>query len=129
MAERVRLTGGRMDESNEGIDAQVDEFHNLHVKQGQINASNKVYENASFASGDSPETCNFYGDTGRVSSSGYIVCDGTGDIQVDVSRDGLIYDEAWTMKENEVLDLSHVRVNKIRITHLGTDSAYRVNLI
>jgi hypothetical protein len=129
MAERVRISGGRMDESNEGIDAQVDEFHNLHIKKGQINASNKTYEDTSFTSGDSPATHNFYADTGRVTSDGYIVCDGSGDIQVAISRDGLIYDDTFTIKKDEVVELSHVRISKIRVTHTGTDSSYRINLI
>ena len=130
MAERVRVTGGNIDGvDNEAIDAQVNkESASLHTIAGQINASNKTYEDASFVTGDSPVTINFYGDTGRVSVDGYVVCDGPGNIQVAVSRDGLIYDDTFTMKEGEVVCLDHVKVNKIRISWTA-DSAYRVNLI
>lgn len=130
MAERVRITGGNMGGlNNEGRDAQVDVNGNLHVREGVHNFLNKTYENTSFDSGDSPETCSFHADTGRNAVDGWIQCDGPGNIQVDYSMDGLLYGDKFTVKKNESVDLLRMNINKLRITHTGEDSAYRVFLI
>ena len=125
MAERVRITGKS---ENEGIDAQVSQQGNLHVQAGSIDGANKVYETASFIESGSPATHNFFGDTGRTATSGYIICDGPGDIKIDVSRDGLTYDDKATLKSGEILHIDHMLVNRVRITWVS-NSAYRINLI
>ena len=134
MAEPVRIIGGNVKEngiqvSNEQLQAQVDTSHNLQVREGTVDKTNKTYEDTSFVVGDSPAVHDFFGDTARNSVDGYIICDGTGNISVDISRDGLTYDSAWTMKKGEVAILDHLTISKIRVTHSGTDSAYRINLI
>ncbi len=130
MAERVRITGGNIDgDNNEGRDAQVDQWGNLRVREGVYKADNKAYEDTSFVAGDSPQTHDFNNDKGRNAIDGYIICDGSGNIQVDVSRDGLSYGDKWTMKKGERVNLLHFDIDKIRVTHTGADSAYRINLI
>jgi len=130
MAEPVRIEGGLVDGvDSRGHHAQVDKNGNLHVREGYHNFDNKTYEDSSFEVGDSPATHDFYGDTGRYSVDGWIVCDGAGDIQVDVSRDGISYGDKFTMKQDEIVDLLRMKISKIRITHTGTDSAYRIYLI
>ena len=129
MAGPVRIAGGNIDGSdNEGYHAQVDKNGNLRVREGHFNFDNKSYEDTAFITGSSPQVHDFYGDTGRDSVDGYIICDGDGDIQVDISRDGISYGDKFTMKKGEVVDLLHWRVNKLRVTWVG-DSAYRVVLI
>ena len=130
MAEAIRIVGHQSDRaSNEYLQAQVDELGNLHVREGAYPGLNKTYETATFTAGDSPATHDFYGDTGRFATAGNIICDGAGDIQVDFTRDGITYGDKWTMKQGERDNLSHLDIKKIRITHTGTDSAYRINLI
>ena len=129
MANPVRIAGGNIDgDSNEGYHAQVDKLGNLRVREGHYDFDNKSYEDTSFVSGDSPKVHDFYGDTSRDSVDGYIICDGTGNIQVDISRDGISYGDKFTMKSGEVVDLLRWRVNKLRVTWVA-DSAYRVVLI
>ncbi len=129
MAERVRITGGNIDGvDNEGRDAQVDQWGNLRVREGMYDFDNKVYEDASFATGDSPQTHDFNSDASRNAVDGYIICDGPGNIQVDISRDGISYGAKWTMKKGERVNLQHFNIDKIRITWVS-DSAYRINLI
>jgi hypothetical protein len=127
MPERVRITS-RKDE-NEGLDAKVDEYGNLAVREGFITQDNQTYEDSSFAVGDSPAVHDFYTDTGRYANDGYIICDGVGDIQVDVSIEGLTYGDKFTLKSGEKMSFLRMKISKIRITHTGTDSAYRINLI
>lgn len=130
MANRVRITGGDIDgDDNEGRDAQVDEWGNLRVREGVYKFDNKVYEDASFISADSPQTHDMNADTGRNAVDGYIICDGSGNIQVDISRNGIAFGDKFTMKKGERVNLLHLDIDKIRVTWTGTDSAYRVNLL
>lgn len=130
MAERVRISGGNIGGyDNEGYDAQVDINGNLHVREGVHNFLNKSYEDSNFVSGDSPATHDFNADTGRNAVDGYIKCDGPGDIQVDYSMNGLTFGDKFTMKEGEAVWLLHYNIDKIRVTHTGTDSSYRIVLI
>ena len=129
MAEPVRIMGGNIDgDSNEGRQAQVDANGNLRVREGHFDFDNKSYEDTNFVTGSSPATHNFNNDTGRNSVDGWIVCDGDGDIQVDISRDGISYGNKMTMKSGEIIDLLRWKVNKIRVTWVS-DSAYRIVLL
>lgn len=125
MPETARIIGHG---NTEQIQAQVDTSENLQVKEGAIKGTNKVYEDTSFVSGDSPVTLDVNADMGRNAVDGYIVCDGSGNILVKISRDGLNFDEQWTQKENEIVNLKGFDIDKIRITHVA-DSSYRVNVI
>lgn len=129
MAEPVRIVGHTSDrDSNEQLQAQVDAFGNLQVREGSYQGLNKTYEDTSFVTGDSPAVHNFYGDMGRYVQDGYIICDGAGNIQVDVSRDGIAYGDKWTMKKGEKVSFLRMDIKKIRVTWVS-DSAYRINLI
>ena len=123
MADRVRITG-----YDGGRDADVSDNGCLNVQIGAINVSNKVYEEAAFEAGDSPAVHDFFADAGRVATRGYIICDGAGNIQVDVSRDGINYDDKWTMKSGQSVTLDGMYIKKIRVTRVA-DSAYRINLL
>ncbi len=130
MPEAIRIIGHKSDrDDNEYLQAQVDPLGNLHVREGAYPGLNKTYEDASFAVGDSPAAHDFYTDTGRYASDGYIICDGPGDIQVDYTRDGLTYGDKWVMKSGEQVSLLRLDIKKIRVTHSGTDSAYRIFLV
>ena len=130
MAERVRITGGNIDgDDNEGRDAQVDQWGNVRVREGVYQNDNKVYEDTSFEAGDSPVVLDMFGDTGRKSVDGYLIIDGAGDILVEISRNGLTYGPQFTMKKGERFSMLRIDCDSIRLTHSGTDSAYRVNLL
>ena len=130
MAQRVRITGGNIDgDDNEARDAQVDAWGNLRVREGTFHGDYKVYADTSFASGDSPATHDFETDTGRTSVDGWIICDGSGSIVIALSRDGLTYQDSYTLKKGEVIDVLRFEISKIKVTHSGTDSSYRILLI
>jgi hypothetical protein len=90
-----------------------------------------VDEDTSFTAGDSPQVIDVEGGlqdeltSARRGRTGYIVCDGTGDILIEISSDGTNYLPQFTLKQNEVWDAEQMDISKIRITHSGTDSAYR----
>ena len=131
MAQRVRISGGDIaGHDNEAYDANVDKTGSLWVREvAHASHTNKSYEDTSFVSGDSPATHAFYTDTGRNATDGWIKCDGPGDITVDFSANGLTYGDSFTVKNGEVIDVLRMSINKVRITHSGTDSAYRIFLI
>ena len=122
MAEPVRIVFGN---SNEGIQAQGDANGNLLVREGQYNFDNKVYEAAITATNTVHD---FNADTGRDAVDGYVINDGPGNIEVEISRDGLSYGGKFTMKKGERVNLAHFRINLIRVTWVA-DSNYRINLI
>jgi hypothetical protein len=130
MAAPVRIVGNKTDrDENEHLQAQVDTLGNLHVREGAYPGLNQTYEDTSFSSGDSPAVHDFYTDAGRFACDGYIICDGPGDIQVDYTRDGLTYGDKFTMKTGEQVSLLRLDIKKIRVTHAGTNSAYRIFLV
>ena len=131
MPNAVRIIGHKSDrDQNEYQQAQVDSLGNLHTREGQYPGLNQTYEDTSFVAGDSPAVHDFYTDSGsKRAVDGYIICDGSGDIQVDYTRDGITYGDKWTMKSGERVNLLRLDIKKIRVTHTGTDSSYRINLI
>ncbi len=81
-----------------------------------------VTEDSNFLSGDSPVVIT----VAAALSEGYVACDGTGSILVEIAPEGTSYGGQLTLKSDEALTLGGARINKIRITHSGTDSSYRV---
>ncbi len=94
---------------------------------GTISGRSKAYEDTSFVVGDSPVTLDINTDLGRNSRTGYIICDGAGDILVELSGDGTNYGTQFTMKDNEKVNLDGLSIDSIKITH-SSDSSYRVNV-
>ena len=83
-------------------------------------------EDTSFGSGDSPATLDVLTDLSRFGNDGYVRCDGAGDIIVTISSDGSTFGSNTRIKQDETLTLRALKVDQIKITHSGTDSAYRV---
>ena len=88
----------------------------------------QVFEDSNFVAGDSPVVLDIYGASLHEYpiAEGYIACDGTGSILVEVAQQPDDYGEQFTIKANEVVTLGFSRPGKLRITHSGTDSSYRV---
>jgi len=80
----------------------------------------------SFVSGDSPVTLDINAALGRNAEMGFIICDGLGDFTIELSDDGSSFGSAFTLKDGETFSIEGMSVDSIRITHSGTDSAYRV---
>jgi hypothetical protein len=87
------------------------------------------YEDTSFVSGDSPVTHDVNTDLGRNARIGYITCDGPGDILIEISDDGTNFGSQHTLKVEDTLNFEGINVDKIRITHSGTDSSYRILVV
>lgn len=89
---------------------------------------NHVAEDTSFVAGDSPASVDVRSALGRNAQRGYIICDGPGSILVNITHDGTNYLDQFTLKSGEVFDVGGFDVDTIKITHSGTDSAYRINV-
>ncbi len=90
-------------------------------------------EDTNFVVGDSPIEIDIFdkltaGKSYRT-AEGYIRCDGPGSIQIEIAETPASYGDALTLKSDEELTLSRSRVAVIKITHLGTDSAYRIVVV
>jgi len=87
-------------------------------------------ENLNFQVGSSPTISDISGSIGIPSIDGHILCKNTagstGNILVEISNDGLNYGDQFTLFNTETFDLSGLSIKKIRITHSGTDSGFRL---
>lgn len=101
----------------------------VFAKAGHAEGRLKAYEDASFEVGDSPATHVPNTDLGQPATDGYIVCDGDGNILIEISDDGTNYGTQLTLKKDEIFDLAGIKTHTIKITHSGTDSAYRIVVI
>lgn len=82
-------------------------------------------DDTSFVTGDSPVTLDVKTALGKVGNSGYVICDGAGDILVQISHDGTNYGNSIRLKNGDELDLKALSVNKIKIIW-ESNSSYRV---
>jgi hypothetical protein len=87
-------------------------------------------EDLDFQSGDSPVVLDVSGSLGIPSIDGKIVVKSTsgntGNILVEISSDGDTYGDQFTVFYLETFPLFGYKIKKVRITHSGTDSGYRV---
>jgi len=86
----------------------------------------QFYEDTDFVSGDSPVTLDFNTDLGFNSTNGYIVNDGVGDFTFAYSIDGSAFSEEIRLTDTDSWLWDAEDFDRIRITHTGTDSSYRV---
>ena len=90
-------------------------------------------EDNSFQSADSPVEIDIFDKLAAGKSyrtaEGYITCDGPGSVQIEIAETPSEYGGALTLKSGESLSLTRSRVAVIKITHLGTDSAYRIVVV
>lgn len=93
-----------------------------------VRGLNKSYEVVSpnFNAAASPASHEFKTDMTYHAIKGWITCDGPGAIDVEFSRDGIVFGDSWRMFSGENTLLSGLEVSTLRITHLGTDTGYRV---
>lgn len=83
-----------------------------------------TYEDTLFETGETGRVLDVNTDLGRNAHDGYFICDGGGDIKVEISDDGLIYGGLHTLKSGEMLGFSKLDIDRIRLTWVS-DSAYR----
>lgn len=87
----------------------------------------KVYEDPSFTAGESPRDLDVNTDLGRNAENLMMRNDGTGDIGVQVSDDGVVFSDVWTLQPSEIMELQ-INIDTVRLTHVA-DTAYRIMVI
>lgn len=95
----------------------------------KVSDTPEFFEDTSFVAGDSPVTLDLNTALGRNATNALILCDGAGDFTYEVSNDGVAFGDSITLKRREAKEYADVSIHSIRITHSGTDSAYRVEAI
>lgn len=87
-------------------------------------------EDLDFQSGDSPAVLDITTSLQEGGKDGRILCKSTtgstGRILVEISHDGSNYGDQFSVFHLETFPLFGYKVKKLRITHSGTDSGYRV---
>ncbi len=101
---------------------------NVAVTSDYISGRSATFEDASFVTGDSPATHDVNGALGRNGHDGYLVNDGDGDLQYQVSNDGTTYGDAATLKKDETVKLTGLDISKIMITWVA-DCGYRIMVV
>lgn len=127
------IIGGKIglkDTSNNNINpATEDKQDNIITQLSAVSDTPVSFEDTSFVTGDSPVIFDLNTALGRDASKGYIVNDGAGDFTISVSNDGVAWGDEMTLKEDEVWRFANISVNSVRLTWVGTDSAYRASFI
>ncbi len=95
---------------------------------GILPGNDNTYEDTSFTSAESPRVLDVEGGLGRKAYDGYIVNDGDGDIRFEISNDGVTYGAQHTVKKNDVVNLRHRTISKIRLTWVA-DCGYRILVV
>lgn len=96
--------------------------------QPYIAGRTATFEDSSFVTGDSPATHDVNTALGRNGRDGYIVNDGPGDLQYQISDNGTNYGGAHTLKSGETVKLTHLDISKIKMTWIA-DCGYRIAVV
>jgi len=88
----------------------------------------KKYE-GSVAVVGTPVVLNVNTDLGKNAGDGYIINDGPGDLQIDISYDGTTFETDITVEEDEVFDLGGFNIHTIRIDATENGTEYRALVI
>lgn len=111
--------------SDRGHESYSDDHKAQRVIEAPIAGNPAVFEDTNFVVGDSPADLDFNTALGRNSVSGFIMNDGTGNILVAFSHNGTDFSTDQKVKQDEKLAWSAISIDTVRVTHSGTDSAYR----
>lgn len=90
-----------------------------------VDGNSASYEDTNFTSGESPAVIDFFADTNRIAHEGTFINDGPGDILVEFSDNSTTYGGQHTLRGGEVMDLSNMKIKRIRITYVDP-TEYRV---
>jgi hypothetical protein len=85
----------------------------------------KPYSDSNFTAADSPVTLNVFTDLGAICYVGELNNDGTGDLLIGLSSDGINFDDNFELKAGETWEVNGYALIKLKITHSGTNSSYR----
>jgi len=93
-----------------------------------ISGRAKAYRDPVFVAGDSPVTLDVNTDLGRNAIDGFIINDGAGIFNIEISDDGANWSNEFRLNNGETLQLTNVNIDSIKLTWL-TNSSYRALFI
>lgn len=112
-----------------GLERDLELLRAISEGAGGVADNPETFEDSSFVVGDSPATLDINAALGRNATRGYIICDGAGNILVQFSTNGTDFGDSHTVKSTETLKFDKISIDSIKITHSGTDSAYRSSFV
>lgn len=91
----------------------------------------QVYREPAFTAAESPIILDVFADLGHNARSGNVVCDGPGAVRFEMTGDASEdpnpnFGEGVTLQENESIKITGTSINRIRVTLVDEDSAYRI---
>jgi hypothetical protein len=90
-----------------------------------ISGRNKTYTDASFILGDSPVIHDVNTGLGRNGTAGVIENYGTGNVQVEISDNGVNWGDPFVVRAGKTFDLQGLNIDSIRMTWI-TDTSYQI---
>lgn len=114
---------------NQASDSHEEHDHVTYRKRvaTHIDGNTVSYEDTDFTSGESPAVLDVFTDLGRLGLKGYLINDGPGRIQIEISHNGTNYGGVHTLRRGEQLDLGDLKINRIRLTYIEP-TGYRVQV-
>jgi hypothetical protein len=103
-------------------------FVSVTLPQSPSVGNPKKYEGSVAAAG-TPETLPVNTDLGHNGRDGYIMNDGPGDLKIDVSHDGLTFEEDITVEVDEAQSLTGLSLHTVKIDATVSGTAYRALVI
>lgn len=114
------------DNSHKGEASVIHEEHDheIYAKKitSRIAGNVVVYEDTNFTSADSPAILDVFNDLGRIATTGHLHNTSLGDLQVEVSFDGVNYGGIYTLSGGQVINFDNETIKKVRITFVDPTS-------
>lgn len=99
-------------------------FVSVSLPQSPDVGNPKKYEGAVTTAG-SPVTLAVNTDLGHNGRDGYIINDGAGNLEIDISNDGVTFEEDITLEPDEILSLTGLSIHTLILDATEDNTGYR----
>ncbi len=97
------------------------------VRQNPEQRVGAFFQDENFTAADSPVTLNINAALGEDATTAVLICDGPGDISVQISDDGVKFNTIpLLIRSQETITISSINLKLAKLTHTGSDSGYRL---
>lgn len=116
------------DVSSPPLNVTFPSTQDVNVKSDYIEGRTASFEDSSFVTGDSPAIHDVNAALGRNGHDGYMINDGAGDLTYQISNNGTLYGGSHTLKQDEIIKLTGLDIDSIKITWIS-NTAYRIMVL
>lgn len=109
---------------NTASDSHEEHDHEMYAKKvtSRISGNVVVYEDLDFTSANSPAVLDVFTDLGRIATTGHLHNTSLGDLQVEVSFDGVNYGGIYNLSGGELISFDNETIKKVKITFVDPTS-------